>query len=535
MLLRHAARDERAGKALVRDAATLVQTAGAALLVEASPRLAAHADADGVHVPAPGEALEAAIGSLKPERIVGCGGLGSRDDAMRAGETDVDYLMFGEPDAAGETPDAAWTLERVRWWAEIFNVPCVGFAQRLDEVGPLAAAGAEFVALGAAVFDDARGPGAAVDEAMRAIEAARLQSASSPMRRIALGGLARAAVLLAVPTLDARAAGPTLPSIQSLPVLGNAAGGLQTPMAPITLPSPMTSDAGATGRVNPERPARPGGDLAFGAFQRGYFATALSEAMKRLKANPKDGAAMALVGEIYAQGLAVNPDPAEAARWDKLGSDQGNREATFSYALALLQGKGIAKDRAAAGALLRKAADAGHPGAFYNLGVMALQGDDGKSPNFGLAAADFQRAADGGDIDALFALATLFENGTGLPLDLARAAATMKQAADQNHVGAEVEYAIMLFNGKGVAKDETEAAKYFQKAAWQGNPIAENRLARLYAAGRGVAKDPVEAARWHILARAAGVPDTWLDGQLASLSVADKGRVEEIIRRQLGQ
>jgi thiamine-phosphate pyrophosphorylase len=169
VLLRHAARDEREAKALVKTLAPLIQEHGAALLVEGDPRLAAHVQADGVHMAAPGEPLVEAVERLKPDRIVGCAGLGSRDDAMRVGEMDVDYLMFGEARADGSTPDAAWTLERVGWWAEIFNIPCVGYAHALAEVEPLALAGAEFVALGEAVFADPRGPAAAVTEAMTAI------------------------------------------------------------------------------------------------------------------------------------------------------------------------------------------------------------------------------------------------------------------------------------------------------------------------------------------------------------------------------
>ena len=34
------------------------------------------------------------------------------------------------------------------WWAELFEVPCIGYAASADEVRPLAQAGADFVALG---------------------------------------------------------------------------------------------------------------------------------------------------------------------------------------------------------------------------------------------------------------------------------------------------------------------------------------------------------------------------------------------------
>ena len=119
-----------------------------------------------------------------------------------------------------------------------------------------------------------------------------------------------------------------------------------------------------------------------------------------------------------------------------------------------------------------------------------------------------------------------------MPQDLAKSIALLKEAADNHDASAQVQYGIMLFNGEGVQKDEAAAAKYFIKAALVGNPIAENRLARLYAAGRGVNKDLVEAARWHLLARAAGVKDSWLDDMLTTLTPAERARVEDSMRRQ---
>lgn len=110
----------------------------------------------------------------------------------------------------------------------------------------------------------------------------------------------------------------------------------------------------------------------------------------------------------------------------------------------------------------------------------------------------------------------------------------MKEAADNRDASAEVQYGIALFNGEGVPKDEAAAARYFLKAAAVGNPIAENRLARLYAAGRGLGKNVVEAARWHILARAAGINDPWLDGILATLTPAERTRVEDNLKREVG-
>jgi thiamine-phosphate pyrophosphorylase len=65
--------------------------------------------------------------------------------------------MFGEPAPDGHRPSFAAILERVEWWAEVFEIPCVAFAASLDEVGPLAAAGADFVALGGWLWNDPQG------------------------------------------------------------------------------------------------------------------------------------------------------------------------------------------------------------------------------------------------------------------------------------------------------------------------------------------------------------------------------------------
>jgi thiamine-phosphate pyrophosphorylase len=73
--------------------------------------------------------------------------------------------MFGDPDEAGNRPSFDAIIDRVGWWAEVFEVPCVAYAARLDEIDALAAAGADFVAVGGAVFDDPRGLKAALVEA----------------------------------------------------------------------------------------------------------------------------------------------------------------------------------------------------------------------------------------------------------------------------------------------------------------------------------------------------------------------------------
>jgi thiamine-phosphate pyrophosphorylase len=162
VLLQSAAPDLKAtGQALV----ALIQERDAALLVTGDPRLAARTGADGVHIAYSPDAVEEAVSSLGSNGIVGVGALKTRDDAMSAGAAGASYVMFGEPDVRGQSADPELTLERVGWWAEIFNVPCVGYAGTLDEIGPLAEAGAEFVALADAVWQHPAGPADAIKQA----------------------------------------------------------------------------------------------------------------------------------------------------------------------------------------------------------------------------------------------------------------------------------------------------------------------------------------------------------------------------------
>ena len=99
-----------------------------------------------------------------------------------------------------------------------------------------------------------------------------------------------------------------------------------------------------------------------------------------------------------------------------------------------------------------------------------------------------------------------------MPKDLAETARLLGLAAHAGNLDAEVEYAIALFNGTGIAKDEPRAAALFRKAAMQGSPIAQNRLARVFAFGRGVpAPDPMQAIKWHLISKAGGNSDSFLD------------------------
>jgi thiamine-phosphate pyrophosphorylase len=147
VLLRLSQADERTQINRTKALSAVAQKRGAALLIDGMPEVVARAGADGAHMTGI-EAVTAALESHKPEWIVGASGLTTRHDAMKAAEGGADYVMFGEPDEHGQRPSIEAIEERVSWWAEVFEAPCVAYAGHLDEIAALVLAGADFIALG---------------------------------------------------------------------------------------------------------------------------------------------------------------------------------------------------------------------------------------------------------------------------------------------------------------------------------------------------------------------------------------------------
>ncbi len=153
LFLRLAPADDRTQINRIKAIAPAIQKAETALILGGHPGLVAKSGADGAHMTGIDEFMDA-VEQLKPNWIAGAGGILTRHDAMLAAEKNADYVMFGEPNEAGHRQPFDDILDRVSWWAEVFQLPCVAYAARLDEIAPLAQAGADFIALGDFVFSD---------------------------------------------------------------------------------------------------------------------------------------------------------------------------------------------------------------------------------------------------------------------------------------------------------------------------------------------------------------------------------------------
>ena len=141
----------------------VAQTRGVAFLLNDRPDLAAATGCDGAHIgqdDMPATQARALLGGL----TLGVTCHASRDLAMAAGEQGADYVAFGAfHPSSTKSPPAMAEPGILTWWSELMELPCVAIGGITPaNCRPLVEAGADFLAVSAAVWGDEAGPAAAV-------------------------------------------------------------------------------------------------------------------------------------------------------------------------------------------------------------------------------------------------------------------------------------------------------------------------------------------------------------------------------------
>ncbi|MBE7184717.1 MAG: thiamine phosphate synthase [Methylobacterium mesophilicum] len=145
---------------------SLAQSRGAAVIVAGDTRIAGRLDVDGIHVEGSKSDLKEAIERFEGKIAVGAGGAKTRDDALDLGEERPDYIFFGRFGYDEKPEPHPRNLALGQWWAQMIEVPAIVAAgSDVETVRQVAGTGAEFVALGAAVFGESAEPRAAVARA----------------------------------------------------------------------------------------------------------------------------------------------------------------------------------------------------------------------------------------------------------------------------------------------------------------------------------------------------------------------------------
>lgn len=130
----------------------------------------------------------------------------------------------------------------------------------------------------------------------------------------------------------------------------------------------------------------------------------------------------------------------------------------------------------------------------FNEGKAAYSSKDYES-----AYPEFRKAADQGHAGAQYHLGMMYRRGQGVRTDPVEAVGWYRKAAEQGHAQAEFWLGWMYGRGRGIERDYAEAARWYGKAAEQGHAMAQHNLGMLYKQGKGVSLNRVEAYKWFSL------------------------------------
>ena len=242
------------------------------------------------------------------------------------------------------------------------------------------------------------------------------------------------------------------------------------------------------------------------------------------------------LGILYARGVGVNKDLAEAAKLFEQAAREGHAKAQVDLAAAYLLGNGVDRNPTTAGHWFEKAAKAGNGQAQIEFGMLNIRGvgcrQDVKSGLSWIKKASAQRhpghakqaltllsrleanpPKSGPDIDALkqrakkgelkaqLELAHRYEIGASLKVDFSAVLRWLDAATRQGSASASHHLGGMLMAGRGLKMNPEKAAHYWSLAAWLGHRGAQVDYAVACAKGYGMEKNLPEAYYWMLIAR----------------------------------
>lgn len=164
--------DEASYQAFAEKIVPMAQEAGIAAIIVDDTRIAGRVKADGIHIDGGKAELAEAIKNFQSKMAVGAGGVKTRDDALDLGEERPDYVFFGRFGYDTRPEPHQRNLSLGGWWAEMVEIPGIVMAgSDVATVETVAATGADFVALSAAVFGEGVDPRGAVARANAILDA----------------------------------------------------------------------------------------------------------------------------------------------------------------------------------------------------------------------------------------------------------------------------------------------------------------------------------------------------------------------------
>ncbi len=203
--------------------------------------------------------------------------------------------------------------------------------------------------------------------------------------------------------------------------------------------------------------------------------------------------AVTIIIVIFISLILPLPQPVEA-------------ESYMSMARKYYYGDGVPKDMEKALGLYVKAAQTGNVDAMFIAGGMYMRGL-GTQVNRAEAFKWLYNAAINGrsSKESERILAEFFITGQNAPKNYDEALRWYEKAATRGDLEAQSELGFFYFTGNLVEKDYVKARNWFEKAARNGYPMAQYNMGILWYTGNGVETvDMVKAYAWFSLAAANG-------------------------------
>ena len=230
------------------------------------------------------------------------------------------------------------------------------------------------------------------------------------------------------------------------------------------------------------------------AHDAGDYAKAMEYYRRAADAGSVDG--LRGIGNLYANGEGVEPDPGRALEYYDQAAAQGDAKAFFNIGVMYQYGENGEPDTGKAIEYYQKSGELGFTEAWTTLASLYLYGE-GVEPDIGKAAEYYQKAADLGDTSVYYTLGTLYYSGEGVEQDAGKAAEYYQKAADLGVTDALRDLGMMCYAGEGVEQDYGKAAACFTQAAEQEDLTAMYMLGECFRLGQGLEKDDARAAEWY--------------------------------------
>ena len=168
--------------------------------------------------------------------------------------------------------------------------------------------------------------------------------------------------------------------------------------------------------------------------------------------------------------------------------------AQYGLGLMYADGLGVEQNYAEALTWYRKAADQGCAAAQNNLGMMHRKGTE---KQWEISAELIKAGATTRNKIAQQQLRWMHQNGLIVEQSYAEALTWYRKAADQGHAYAQNQLGWMYRFGMGVEQNYAEALIWYRRAADQGHAFAQNQLGFMHQKGMGVEQNDAEALTWY--------------------------------------